>query len=196
MDFADAGSSPYTAAQVATNAYSIILTTGLFPEACRDWRPRAAADKTWAMFKADFAEAHQDLHLAQGTAQEGGYHGTNNTMDSFINETAGAFANLATVDLTATNKELIQQLATKDAEIATLQASCRSNNNTNTRPNDCTQNEGRRRYNNTNYCWTHGYDCAKNHTSQNCRFPNDGHKREATRDNILNGSVANKIKVM
>jgi hypothetical protein len=31
MDYADAGCNPYTAAQVVANAYSIMLSTGLFP---------------------------------------------------------------------------------------------------------------------------------------------------------------------
>jgi hypothetical protein len=43
MDYADAGGNPYTAAQVVTNAYSIMFSTGLFPEACREWRRQPPA---------------------------------------------------------------------------------------------------------------------------------------------------------
>jgi hypothetical protein len=211
MDFADAGNSPYIAAQVVTNAYAIMFNTGLFPEACREWRRRPAVSTPWANFKIDFAEAHQDLRLTQGTSQEGAFYSANNTMDSFVNETADAFANLATAtasdrqmlaNLTAINKELTTQLAAKDSEIVSLQNNNRSSSNkrpnecNSHRPNDCNSNDGRRRYNNTNYCWSQGFDCAKNHNSQNCRFPNDGHKRDATRDNTMNGSTANKEKVI
>jgi hypothetical protein len=213
MDYADAGGNPYTAAQVVTNAYSIMFSTGLFPEACREWRRQPPAYKTWANFKTDFAEAHLDLRLAQGTTQEGGYHGVNNAMDSFVTETADAFANLATVtasdhqmlaDLTASKKELTKQIAAKDDEIASLGSAGRGSNRnadcTNARSSGCwndrTSRSTRRRYNNTNYCWSHGYAVTRNHTSQSCRYPNDGHQREATRENLLDGSLTNKSKVM
>ena len=48
MDYADAGRSTYTAAQIITNAYSLISNTGMFPESCRKWRRKPEADKTWA----------------------------------------------------------------------------------------------------------------------------------------------------
>jgi hypothetical protein len=185
MDYADAGGNPYTAAQVVTNAYSIMFSTGLFPEACREWRRQPPAYTTWANFKTNFAEAHLDLRLAQGTTKEGGYRGANNAMDSFVTETADAFANLATAtasdrqmlaDLTASNKELTKQIAAKDDEIASLRSAGRGSNRnadrtnerSNERSNDRTSGSNGRRYNNTNYCWSHGYDVARNHTSQSC----------------------------
>ena len=42
------------------------------------------------------------------------------------------------------------------------------------------------------YCWTHGFKCRKGHTSATCGTPHMGHKREATRRNIMGGSLANK----
>jgi hypothetical protein len=92
MDYADAGGNPYTAAQVVTNAYSIMFSTGLFPEVCREWHRQPPAYTTWANFKTNFAEARLDLRLAQGTTQEGGYHGANNAMDSFVTDNTDAFA--------------------------------------------------------------------------------------------------------
>jgi hypothetical protein len=209
MDYADAGGNPYNAAQVVTNAYSIMFSTGLFPEACHEWRWQPPAYTTWANFKTDFAEAHLDLRLAQGTTQEGGYHGANNAMDSFVTKTADAFANVATAtasdrqmlaNLTASNKELTKQIAAKDVKIASLCSAGRGSNRnadrTNERSNDRTSGSNRRRYNNTNYCWSRGYNVARNHTSQSCRYPDNGHHREAIRDNLLNGSLTNKSKVM
>ena len=201
MDFADAGGTPYSANQIVTNAYQLVFNTGLLPEACRDWRKKPADQKTWAIFKVDFADAHQDLRLSQGTAQEGGYHSANNAMDAFVARTADAFANLATAsaadrqtlaNLTATNTELLQQLSAQAVELATLRAArSQTNTRTNTRRERTT-----RQYNNKNYCWSHGYDISKDHTSQNCRFKHDGHKAKATRENILGGSVAHKALVM
>jgi hypothetical protein len=45
---------------------------------------------------------------------------------------------------------------------------------------------------NNNYCWTHGYKIARNHTSENCLYQKTGHKREETKDDNLGGSQANK----
>jgi hypothetical protein len=43
-----------------------------------------------------------------------------------------------------------------------------------------------------NYCWSQGYKVARSHTSQTCTLPKDGHKREATKNNNMDGSQANK----
>jgi hypothetical protein len=204
MDLAAAGRTPYTAQQVVSNAYSLVFNTGMFPEACRDWRRRPFADQTWEHFKAAFAEAHADLRLSQQTTQGAGFHRANNAMDSFVTDTADAFANLATAtasnrqlmaDLAAINKALTKQLADKDVIIARL----RGTNNTE-RPNnthDRIRNRARepqtqRRYHNDNYCWSHGYDVHSSHTGLTCRWPKDGHKTEATRTNPMGGSDLNK----
>jgi hypothetical protein len=44
----------------------------------------------------------------------------------------------------------------------------------------------------SNYCWTHGYKIARNHTSMNFMFPKTGHKKEATKSDNMGGSQANK----
>jgi hypothetical protein len=44
----------------------------------------------------------------------------------------------------------------------------------------------------SNYCWTHRYKIARNHTSINCMYPKTGHKKEATKSDNMGGSQANK----
>jgi chitodextrinase len=44
----------------------------------------------------------------------------------------------------------------------------------------------------SNYCWTHGYKVGKTHTSLTCNTHNLGHKAEATRNDNMGGSQANK----
>jgi hypothetical protein len=44
----------------------------------------------------------------------------------------------------------------------------------------------------SNYCYTHGYKVARNHTSMNCMFPNTGHNKEATKSDNMGGSQNNK----
>jgi hypothetical protein len=43
-----------------------------------------------------------------------------------------------------------------------------------------------------NYCCSHGYKLARNHTSTNCLYPKTGHKKEATKSNNMGGSQALK----
>jgi hypothetical protein len=38
------------------------------------------------------------------------------------------------------------------------------------------------------YCWSHGLTRSSNHTSANCRTPEEGHKRNATFENRMGGS--------
>jgi hypothetical protein len=40
-----------------------------------------------------------------------------------------------------------------------------------------------------NYCWTHGYKVANIHTSLRCNYPKHGHKREATKADIMGGAA-------
>ena len=42
------------------------------------------------------------------------------------------------------------------------------------------------------YCWTHGYQVHKNHSSSTCKHKADGHKDCATRANTMHGSTTNK----
>ena len=231
MDFADAAGQAYTATQIVNNAYNIMFNTNMFVDACRDWRRKPANDCTWANFKLDFALAHTDLSNMRNTSQTTGFHQANNAyaMETFANETAEAFANLATATtadrdmlrgLQATNQALLQQLTVKDAELTQLRQQVQqfqaglsnrtSNNNrggrnnrpTNTNPTTTppaqanTPDPTRKRYPNTNYCWTHGYDVDGRHDSTSCRFQATGHQTSATRNNPMGGSEKNKDKTV
>jgi hypothetical protein len=72
--FVVAGRQPYGASMIVNVAYTLILNTGLFPDACRAWQLRAIAGKTWAQFKIDFATAHREFWLTNQTAQQYGFH--------------------------------------------------------------------------------------------------------------------------
>jgi hypothetical protein len=38
------------------------------------------------------------------------------------------------------------------------------------------------------YCWSHGLGTNKNHTGPTCNRKKEGHKDEATADNMMNGN--------
>jgi hypothetical protein len=158
----------------------------------------------WATFQIDFAEAYRYFCLSQAITQTKGFHAANNAMDSFVTDTAGAFANLATAtasdrklmaDRAASNQMLLAQLATKDTDISKLQTrlvAC------NTRMPSSREGPARgrpHRYHNTNYCWTHRWDVHDSHSSLTCNRQADGHKTSATHSSTMGGTDANKNKV-
>jgi hypothetical protein len=99
-------------------------------------------------------------------------------------------------DLMATNKTLLEQLAVLTQEVAHLRTSSAPPRNPAPHPDgDGGGNQStRKRYNNTNYCWSHGYDITREHDSSSCRFPKDGHNTAATRTNNMGGCQYNKVR--
>ncbi len=210
VDFANAGGSPISAQQQINTAYTLLFNTGVFSDGCREWQRRPSIEHTWHNFKTHFALAHEDNRLVQQhTTQGGGFHQANNAMDAFVTDTAEAFANLATAaasdrdvlrTLTNTNNDLLKQLAAKDTELSQLRAQLSkgtphahvpSGGDENRPPRD----PNKKRFQNQNYCWSHGYDVHPTHNSSSCNFPRDGHKKEATKANNMGGSLVAKNKI-
>ena len=49
-DYAVTAKVPYTPEQIVSSAYSLLLQSGAYPEACREWRARTS-EKTLLQFK-------------------------------------------------------------------------------------------------------------------------------------------------
>jgi predicted RNase H-like nuclease (RuvC/YqgF family) len=109
-----------------------------------------------------------------------------------MQDTAEAIAQLATATasyrgtvatLTTTNAKLATQLEAAHAlitqlknEIATLKSKIKP------------ARQGQRLVkttNNDSYCWSHGYQVAKSHTSATCNMKNSGHQDVATKGNTI-----------
>jgi predicted RNase H-like nuclease (RuvC/YqgF family) len=114
-------------------AYTLVFNTGLFPDACRVWKSRVIAGKTWAQFKLDFATAHHEFCLTNQTAQQSGFHSVNMMIEQgredTMQDTVYAITQLATATasdrgtvatLTMTNAKLATQLQAAQAQIAQL----------------------------------------------------------------------------
>jgi hypothetical protein len=127
-----AANTAYTGPQIVAYAYNTILQTGLFTDACRDWRRQPAVQKTWPTFKANFSLAHQEMQESQATTQGAGFYSANAALAAeFQQQTFEALANLATAtesdrsavsNLTGTNSALTTQLATTNAKLDTALA--------------------------------------------------------------------------
>jgi hypothetical protein len=107
-------------------------------------------------------------------------------------ETIGALVNLATstaadrgavTTLTEANARLAKQLEDNLTELLELK---------NLLKKERTERRGKRTFNPSpkKYCWTHGYKVANIHTILSCNFTNQGHTREANRDDNMSGSQA------
>jgi hypothetical protein len=170
----------------------------LFPDACCAWRSRAIAGKTWAQFKIDFATAHREFRLTNQTAQQSGFHSANMmikqgrhesmqyTFDAITQLATAAASDRGTVaTLTTTNAKLATQLEAAHALIAQLK------NEIITLKNKIKPSwQGQRPVkttNNDSYCWSHGYQVAKSHTSATCNMKKSGHQDAATKNNNMGG---------
>jgi hypothetical protein len=179
-------------------AYTLIFNTGLFPDACRAWQSRAVAGKTWAQFKLDFATSHCDFRLNNQTAQQSGFQSANMMIEQGRNEsmqdTVDAIAPLSistasdrgtVATLTTTNAKLATQLEAAHAHIAQLKNEIATLKN-NIKP----AWQGQRpvkTINNDSYCWSHGYQVAKSHTSATCNMKKIAHQDAVTKSNTKGG---------
>jgi hypothetical protein len=186
--FAVSGGQPYGAAMIVNVAYTLVFNTGLFPNACRAWQSRATAAKSWAQLEIDFATAHREFRLTNQTAEQSGFHSAN------MQETAEASVQLATTTasdrgtvatLTTTNAKLANQLEAAHAliahlksEIATLKIKIKPVWQ-GQRPTRTTNNDS--------YCWSHGFQVTKSHTSATCNVRKTGHKEDATKIDTMGG---------
>jgi hypothetical protein len=186
---------PYGAAMIVNVAYTLVFNTGFFPDACRAWQSRAIAGKKWAQFKLDFATAHREFNI---TAHQAGFHSANMMIEQGREETmqytvdaitqlatatASDFGTVATV--TTTNAKLATQLDAAQAQIAQLKDEIAALKNK-IKP----ALKGQRPIKTTNsdsYCWLHGYQVAKSHTSATCNMKKSGHKDAANKSNPMGG---------
>jgi hypothetical protein len=170
-----------------------VFNTGLYPDACRTWQSRALAAKTWAQFKIDFSTAHREFRLTNQTAQQSGFHSANmmieQSRDGSMQETAEAIAQLATATasdcgtvatLTTTNAKLATQLEAAHALIAQLKSEI-ATLKIKIKPVWQGQRPARTT-NNDSYCWSHGFQFAKSHTSATCKKSIDVFHPSVTHD--------------
>jgi hypothetical protein len=119
--FAVAGGQPYGAVMIVNVAYTLVFSTGLFPNAFWAWQSRSIAVNPWARFKIDFATAHCELRLINQAAQQSGFHSANIMIEQgheeTMQDTVDAVAQLATT--TASDRGTVATLTTTNAKLAT-----------------------------------------------------------------------------
>jgi hypothetical protein len=116
-----------------------------------------------------------------------------------MQDTVDAIAQLATAmasdrgtvaTLTTTNAKLATHLEAAHAHITQL-----NNEIAMLKSNIKPAWKGQRPFNTTNndsYCWFHGYQVAKSHTSATCNMKKSGHQDAATKSNPMDGVQCGK----
>ena len=202
VDIAEAGHQPYTNAQVLTRAYNIILQTGMFTDACREWRNKPRTEKTWEQFKVHFAKAHKDLRQHEDTASRSGMHAANAVLSSIQNDAQSAIEQLTNAtmadrnhitELVQANNSMSNDMKALQESICILQAQVAALMQTAISVPVAPTNSMRNRRNpySQAYCWTHGRTYNDLHISSTCKNRKDGHKDNATLHNRMGGSDKN-----
>jgi predicted RNase H-like nuclease (RuvC/YqgF family) len=116
--------------------------------------------------------------------------------DESMQDTVNAIAQLATAmasdrdtvaTLTTTNAKLATQLEAIHAQIAQLKNEIATLKNK-IKP-DWQGQLPVKTTNNDSYCWSHGYQVAKSHTSATCNMKKSGHQDAANRSNTIDWST-------
>jgi hypothetical protein len=198
---------PYNPDQVVSWAYLLILQTGLYADACRDWRRRAVLTQTWPHFKADFAKAHRDLCIVQTAAHGPGYQNANAALEDLeadyrreTTEALGQLANATAADrtavanLTQANTSLSTQLGTANSSIrametliGTLQIQLRNLNppsGSRNRPNQSDDNNSRNDNNNSH----NDNDNSRNNNNNGRNYNNNGRNNNRNNRNGYNNT--------
>lgn len=190
-EYADAAETPYTQQQLIDLGYLIISKTNAFSQDIRAWLRRPRAEHTWQNFKEHFRTAYQELRTTQGTTTDDlGY--------------ANAIAEMVIDKLNIPSTEELEQQAAAAAsqqqsnqelnDLLSQLLKALSKETVDLTPKQDSTNQNRRRQNQRRqtakkprkYCWTHGA-CA--HSSTDCNTPAQGHKKEATFNQMMNGST-------
>lgn len=216
IQYAADGKVAFTPEQIMQTTYHAISTAGMYNDACREWRKKPTAEKTWDNFKTFIAAEYHDLKELQ---RHGGgtpnFHGAHNVVD--ITQALDNLALAATTDrdivnkLTTANQQLVttiknltdqlkQALENNTKLIAALgqtgstHLGTPATNNTPGARKVFSKTEWEANLDPNGYCWTHGYRVQNGHNSHNCKGKLKDHNDEATRNNNMGGSQKGKDK--
>ena len=114
IQYADGGEVPFTPEQIVQTTYHAVSTSGHYTDTCKIWRKKAAAAKSWPLFKTYFAKEYNNLKEQQkvNTSQTQ-FHGAN----AIVNIST-ALDNLAMA--ATTNREIVAQLTQSNKQLVEM----------------------------------------------------------------------------
>jgi hypothetical protein len=193
---------------LTTLASTVLLATGTFPCTTELWEELDPADKTWAAWKTAYLAAHKRRVSCLSATGGADYLGRVNSAHSttlnpgLLDSIDNALDNLASA---ASNKKaILEQLIASNSSLATSNSNLTNQvktlhdqNAAKTRSSVCRvagsiDPNKRRGPDPDGYFWSHGYHVGHGHNGHTCSHPKEGHQPTATRNNIMDGSIANK----
>ena len=213
-EMADANNTPESSNQLISMALMIIMRANIFSDAISEWNNLPPTSQTWPIFQDHFIQAQIDYKRSRPTETSSslGYSPQANivhypqppfdytnhalnvaTLYPEVPPPASACdANTRPADPTPTPQvnlattsqdPLIQELL---KEVKELRADRSTTTVTPSSGTTSDNKQKKREKGPRKYCWTHGA-CA--HSSSECNKPKEGHKKDATFSNMLNGST-------
>jgi hypothetical protein len=168
--FADAAGEPIPPSQIIRIGYNLIFKTGLFPDACREWRQRILPPQpapTFQQFQSHFRQANED-HCLLATTESAGYH-ANAILSPATNPSPAPLSfDTQSAIVTAVAAAMANHLQSLPATVATRPPRQKS------------------------YCWTHGFILNESHNSMTCRKQAPGHQTAATQANKMGGATSHQ----
>ena len=206
IDVAEAAHCPFTPQQIINKALKNIIKTQSLPEvAIREWRNKAATDKTWANFKRHFSKEVKDFQKDQSLTAKSTYNVANaanqallqaqadfrSLTESLINEfqTAKQFSEdpqpqpIQQAHATTVNQDLLTIIQDLKKEVSAL----KNKENIPPKGNQSRYSNNSQAQKPWQYCWTHGAN--KSHNSKNCKATLEGHNVDATFKDRKGGSA-------
>jgi hypothetical protein len=189
IEFAIEAESPYSEKQIMNHALTIVAKTGLYADDLKIWKKLPANEHTWKKFQEFMLAAQTEFKQQQATNKQMGYGFQAAKMEVAAELMAAAAAN-------SNNNTITMQefMAMFNAKFETLE------NTMNAKLALICQPVGERPvpkrpprpFDNSTYCWTHGYRVSATHNSKTCTRRATGHQEEATRNNNMGGSQVGK----
>lgn len=171
--FAAAANEPLVDTTVARMGYNIMVATGLFTEACREWCLMEPEAQTFAAFQAHFRKMDNYRRVTSMTSTTAGF------------QSGHPVANFSSApSITTTTSSLSTDPTVLAAEIISLRAQLALAVVSPAQSNGRQQTPATR-----GYCWTHGSSGNVAHTSASCSNPAEGHQSAATNRNRMGGSA-------
>lgn len=218
VEYADDGHQPITTAQTLNTAFTLVMNSGLYFDACKEWLARPAHERTWVNFKEHFLQAQSHLQRIQATGHNNAIGNFGHSANTVINaDSLSQLIRNAVVEVAAplmlqqqpsqvssamsTTSELTDHHAALAATNASLTEQLQLALTELQKLKTTVSNLSRARQPTTSnkqptgYCWSHGVTYNPTpHTSENCQKPRDGHQREATDTNRKGGSDYDRYK--
>jgi hypothetical protein len=214
---AEAAGSDETPAQLINIAMILLTKSGMFTNDIRRWYERPTVEKTWPRFKTHFRDAQKAIRNSTPTVDQLGFHNANlveqivtglrdhSITDEESHQASGAAPNDADTLTTCANATVATSASTTPSNLAMatqmqeMQATILALQNQRPQSNSSGRSHGGRTGRGTGrggpgrgarptpqYCWSHG-SCS--HLGTACSNRTEGHKPEATFQNMLNGST-------